>query len=77
MIGLEIVCSLLSCIGTALIAIPRVSGLVILAINGVIWIVYFWLTGQYFAMGSVVFVLIFELIGIYNWLNKGVGNEYW
>jgi len=42
---LEIICSILSCVGTVLIAIPRVSGLVVMAINGVIWIVYFWLTG--------------------------------
>ena len=70
---LEIICSILSIIGTLLIAIPRLSGLIILAINGVIWVIYFGLTNQWYALISVVFVLIFELVGIYRWIDKGVG----
>lgn len=74
-VALEIVVSILSCVGMALIAIPRVSGLFVFAGNGVLWIIYFALTDQLFAMGSVMFILLFEIYAIYRWMKKGIGRN--
>jgi hypothetical protein len=71
-IYLEIVASVLVCISTVLIAIPRILGLKLFAVAGGIWVVYFYLTGQYWALSANVFCLVFDLYGIWKWRNEGI-----
>jgi len=69
---LETTASILVCISTVLIAIPRILGLQLFAVVGLIWVVYFYLTGQYWALMANVFCLGFDLFGIYKWKQKNI-----
>lgn len=69
---LEIAASILVCVSTVLIAVPRILGMKLFAVSGVIWVIYFYLTNQYWALSANVFCLGFDLFGIWKWNKKGI-----
>ena len=70
---IEIVATVLACVGVVLIAVPRIEGFYLMAVAQVGWGVFGYWYDQYFFLWQCVFFLVVNLVAIYSWRKKKVG----
>ncbi len=70
---IEIVSTVLVCVAVPLIAVPRIEGFYVLSVAQVGWSIFAYFNNQYFFLGQSLFLLVFNIVGIYSWRKKKVG----
>jgi hypothetical protein len=73
-VQIEFVSFILTVYGVIAIAIPKRNGLWVLAVASVFWSVFAYLTGNNFLLLQNLFLLVFDIFGVYNWKKKGIGS---
>ncbi|MEN6292517.1 MAG: hypothetical protein ABFD07_10960 [Methanobacterium sp.] len=70
----EIIATILTIYGVIVIAIPKRYGLWILTIAAVAWGAFGYMTDAIFLLIQNVFLGIVDLVALYNWKKKGIGE---
>ena len=73
-VEIEFISFILTMYGVVAITIPKRNGLWVLSIASVTWGIFAYLTGNNFLLLQNVFLLVFDIFGIYNWKKKGIGE---
>jgi nicotinamide riboside transporter PnuC len=69
---LEILATIITLIGIALISIPKRLGMYILIVGSILWIIFSYLNSHYFFLIQTIICLILDIYGIYSWKKKGI-----
>ena len=71
---LEILASIVSSIGVVLIAIPHISGMILLVVGQLLWGIFAYKLGKDWFLAQSIFMLVVNIIGVYMWNKKKVGK---
>ena len=74
MIVIEVIATILVLVGAFYISIPRVEGLVLMAIAQILWIIFGVINNHYVFTAQGIALLCFNIWGMYNWKEKGIGQ---
>jgi nicotinamide riboside transporter PnuC len=69
---IEIIATITTLIGIPIISIPRISGMYILCISTIFWIIFSYLVNYNWLLIQSVYILFFDIYSIYSWTKRGI-----
>ena len=69
----EISATIVTLIGVITITIPKRQGMIILVFAQILWSYFGYLNNKWFFMSQSLFILVLNIIAIYNWKRKNIG----